>query len=78
MTTSRRDFLRRSMALAATLGAPAVLAACGDDDDTAESGAGTTAGGSGATSTTAREVERLTVMMPFPLPMNFIADITAK
>jgi ABC-type nitrate/sulfonate/bicarbonate transport system substrate-binding protein len=83
MTTSRRDFLRSSLALAATVGAGGVLAACGDDEEgggAAETGAGpsTTAAADSSTTTSAPEVQRLTVMMPFTLSPNFIADIAAK
>lgn len=80
MNTSRRDFLGRSIAFGATVGTFGVLAACGDDDEAAETGSGPTAdtGSHASTSTTAREIERLTVMMPFPIGLNFIADIAAK
>lgn len=69
------------MALAATVGAGGALAACGDDDDegagTGDSGAATTTSASESTTTTAAEPQRLTVMMPFTLSPNFIADIAA-
>lgn len=81
MTTSRRSFLRGSLALAGTVGTAGILAACGDDDETggaAESGTGPTTTTEGSsTSTSTPELQRLTVMMPFTLSPNFIADIAA-
>jgi ABC-type nitrate/sulfonate/bicarbonate transport system substrate-binding protein len=78
---TRREFLGRSLAITAGLGAAGLLAACGDDDDAADAtgttgdGATTTAGD--ATATTAAEPQPLTVMMPFPLSPNFVADVAA-
>jgi NitT/TauT family transport system substrate-binding protein len=73
---SRRDFLRRSFATSLAVGlGGAVLTACGDDDDPTPS-AGT--GGTGSTTTAAPKSARLAVMMPFPLSVNFIADVVAK
>jgi NitT/TauT family transport system substrate-binding protein len=88
MTPSRRDFLRKSFAaaLAATAGG-VVLGACGDDDDDAASGttavttaptSSTSGSGASTTSTTAaRQVQQLTALMPFPLFLTFIADVTS-
>lgn len=75
MNSSRRDFLRRSMAAAATVGAGGLLVACGDDD---EAGSTASTGSDGSTSTTKLEPKGLTVMMPFPLSVNFVADVVAK
>src|SRR5918992_4243508 len=85
MTRTRRDFLRNALAAALTGAAGGVvLGACGDDDDEAASGttAGTTAttsaSGASTTSTTAaRQVQQLTALMPFPLFLTFIADVTS-
>jgi NitT/TauT family transport system substrate-binding protein len=72
--TSRRDFLRSSLATSLALGVGSgILAACGDDEDEPTA---TTTGDS--TTTTALEAAALTVMMPFPLAINFISDAVAK
>lgn len=72
---SRRQFVKASVAASLLLGGGGLLAACGDDDDTtAQSGSGTS-GGDGTTTTTAAELTRLSVMMPFPVSLNFIADM---
>ncbi len=72
--TSRREFLRGSLATSLALGVGGgILAACGDDEDEPTT---TTAGDS--TTTTALEAKALTVMMPFPLSINFISDVVAK
>jgi ABC-type nitrate/sulfonate/bicarbonate transport system substrate-binding protein len=71
------------MALAATFGAPALVAACGGDDGDAVASSGqppTTAPPSEESSSTtavAPEPQGLTVLMPFPQSPNFIADIAA-
>ena len=75
MYPSRRDFLRHSFTTAAVLGAGGLVVACGDDDDS-----GATTSGDEATSsseTTAAEKLSLTALMPFPLSVNFIADVVA-
>ena len=78
MTHSRREFLRGSMTTAAALSAAGLLAACGDDDD---SGAATSGRDSSQSSETTEATEAedlsLTAMMPFPLSVNFIADVAA-
>src|SRR5688572_23922874 len=72
--TSRREFLRSSLATSLALGVGGgILAACGDDEDEPTA---TTA--SDSTTTTALEAKALTVMMPFPLSINFISDVVAK
>jgi ABC-type nitrate/sulfonate/bicarbonate transport system substrate-binding protein len=80
MGTTRRTFITRASAFAATVGAAGVLAACGDDDEASGSGSGSTTdtGAASTTTSTARAVEGLTVMMPFPIGLNFIADIAAE
>ena len=80
MNPSRRDFLRRSAAAAAVLGGGGLLAACGDDDGgTASTGdpVTPTSAADETSSTTAAEQLSLTAMMPFPLSVNFIADVIA-
>ncbi len=72
MMSSRRDFLRHSMAAAAALGTGGLIAACGDDDDPDATS------GTEGTGTTTTGPHRLTVMMPFPLSVNFIADVVAQ
>lgn len=72
MTTSRRDFLRASIAGAAALGAGGLLAACGDDDEEPVA-----SGDTSGTGTAAASPQKLAVMMPFPLSPNFIADVAA-
>ena len=76
MTPSRRDFLRGSMTAAATLGAAGLLAACGDDDTEAATSGNDQAESSETSETTAEKLS-LTAMMPFPLSVNFIADVVA-
>ena len=76
--SSRREFLRRSVTAAAVLGTGGLLAACGDDDDTASSGGDTSSTTGDTSSTTAAEMLSLTALMPFPLSMNFIADVVGK
>lgn len=61
------------MAAAAALGATSLLAACGDDDEPTASNDEDT-----SSSTTARALEKLTAMMPFPLGITFIADVVAE
>jgi ABC-type nitrate/sulfonate/bicarbonate transport system substrate-binding protein len=56
------------MATAAALGGAGLLAACGDDDDPS-------LGEGDPSSTTAPKDLKLTAMMPFPLAINFIADV---
>lgn len=74
---SRRQFVKASMAASLLLGGGGLLAACGDDDDTtAQSGSDTA--GDGTTTTTAAELQKLSVMMPFPVSLNFIADMAAR
>jgi len=68
MIQTRRDFLRGTVAGAVVLGAGGVLAACGDDEPDA-SGEGE------GSSTTTPEPLSITAMMPFPLAINFIADV---
>lgn len=70
MTTSRRDFLRGSIAGAAVLGAGGLLTACGDDDEEPVASGDTSGSGTAA-------AQKLAVMMPFPLSPNFIADVAA-
>lgn len=72
MISTRRDFLRSSMAAAAAIGGAGLLAACGDDDDPEAA-----SGSDGSTTTTAKALS-LTAMMPFPLSVNFIGDVVAK
>jgi ABC-type nitrate/sulfonate/bicarbonate transport system substrate-binding protein len=62
------------MAAAATIGAGGLLAACGDDDESTTEATS----GSGETTTTSPTPTKLTVMMPFPLSVNFLGDIVAK
>lgn len=76
MTSSRRDFLRASMAATAAFGAAGLLAACGDDDPDPVDATGGDEDPTTST-TTAPESEALTVMMPFPLSIPFIADVVA-
>ena len=77
MTTSRRDFLRRSMAAAATLSATGLLASCGDDDDEASSASSSSTTSATGAAEQAPVRHSLTAMMPFPLSVNFIGDIVA-
>lgn len=74
---SRRQFVKASLTASLLLGGGGLLAACGDDDDTAAS-TGDTTGAGETTSTTAAELTELAVMMPFPVSLNFIADMAAK
>jgi ABC-type nitrate/sulfonate/bicarbonate transport systems, periplasmic components len=72
---SRRDFLRRSFATSLAVGlGGGLIAACGDDES--DPSAGTA--GTGSTTTAALKATQLSVMMPFPLSVNFIADAVAK
>lgn len=72
MQTTRRDFLRASLATGFAVGASGLLAACGDDS----APAATTLGES--STTTARELRKLSAMMPFPLFLAFISDVAAS
>lgn len=74
---SRRRFVKTSLAASVLLGGGGLLAACGDDDDTTAQ-SGTSDAGESTTSTTAAELAKLAVMMPFPVSLNFIADMAAK
>ncbi len=60
----RRRFLKTSLATTFALGASGLFVACGDDGD---EGSGGSNGGGG-------DLTPLTVMMPFPIILNFIAD----
>lgn len=76
---NRRQFLTRALGTAVALsGAGALLAACGDGDDTAAQRRSTTTKAGEATTTTAKPVTKVRAMMPFPLTLNFIADMNAK
>lgn len=72
---SRRNFVKSSLAASVLVGSGGLLASCGDDDDTATN-AVDTSGGGGSTSSTAA-VTDLSAMMPFPVSLNFIADMAA-
>jgi NitT/TauT family transport system substrate-binding protein len=75
---SRRDFLARSgVAVAAVAFGGGVLAACGDDEDTAATDGTTTTAGE-ATTTTSVVPQKFVAMMPFPLNLQFIADVAGK
>lgn len=76
-TPSRRQFVKASLAASLLVGGGGLLASCGDDDDTtAQTG---DAGGAAETTTTSTtapaELAKLAVMMPFPVSLNFIADM---
>lgn len=74
---SRRQFVKASVAASLLLGSGGLLAACGGDDDaTAQSG--DPGASDGTTSTTAAELTKLSVLMPFPVSLNFVADMAAK
>lgn len=76
---SRRDFLARSgVAVAAVTLGGGILAACGDDDDTDTTAADKTTTSGKATTTTSVVPQKFTAMMPFPLNLQFIADVAAK
>jgi len=77
---SRRQFVKASLSASLVLGGGGLLAACGDDDDTSAQTGDTnaTTGSDETTSTTAAELRKLGVMMPFPVSLNFIADMAAK
>jgi NitT/TauT family transport system substrate-binding protein len=78
MPSSRRDFLRSSLAASVAVGlGGGLLAACGDEDDDVKATAGPAGDGSTSTSAKAKPTS-LAVMMPFPLSVNFIADVVAK
>jgi ABC-type nitrate/sulfonate/bicarbonate transport system substrate-binding protein len=77
-TPSRRQFVKASLTASLLLGGGGLLAACGDDDDTAAPTGDTDTSGGDTTSTTAAELRKLAVMMPFPVSLNFIADMAAK
>ena len=71
MTHTRREFLRGSMTTAAALSAAGLIAACGDTDP-----GGSSDGEPSSSTTTAKAKDlSLTAMMPFPLAINFIADV---
>lgn len=71
---TRRDFLRGSLAAAVAVGAGGtLLAACGDDDEPSSQ-----AGGGSTDTTAARELVKLTAMMPFQLGLNFITDVAGR
>ena len=75
---SRRDFLARSgVAVAAVALGGGVIAACGDDGDTAATDSTSTTSGE-ATTTTSVVPQKFTALMPFPLNLQFIADVAAK
>ena len=76
---SRRDFLARSgVAVAAFTVGGGVLAACGDDGDSDTNAADSTTTTGQATTTTSVVPQKFTAMMPFPLNLQFIADVGAK
>lgn len=72
MHTTRRDFLRASFATTFALGTTGVLAACGSDDDP-----DVRASDDASTTTTERQLQKLSAMMPFPLFLAFISDVAA-
>ena len=86
---SRRRFLQTALGTAALLGAPGLLAACGDDGDTdADAPAGSTGSTSspstatGASSTAAAttvptELVDISILEPFPLFLIFFAEVAA-
>ena len=75
---SRRQFVKSSLIASMLVGSGGFLAACGDDDDAvAQSGDGTLSTGDSTTSTT-EALRKLSVMMPFPIALNFIADMAGK
>ena len=76
---SRRDFLARSgVAVAAVTFGGGVLAACGDDDDTGTAATDSTTTTGRDTTTTSVVPQKFTALMPFPLNLQFIADVAAK
>ena len=74
MTTDRRDFLKYTLGSMIVIGASGYLAACGGDDDSAS---GSTSTSAGATTTKPVELQKISVMMPFAVGINFIADTAA-
>lgn len=64
MELDRRGFLRGTLAAGFAVTASGLIVACGDDDGGSASGDGEGGG----------DLTPLTVMMPFPIILNFIAD----
>jgi NitT/TauT family transport system substrate-binding protein len=77
MTPRQRDLLRRGLAIVAAFGSFTFLAACGDDDDTADTGSQATGTTAGAGEDAPEDPVALDVMMPFQIGTSFIADMTA-
>ena len=75
---SRRQFVKASLTASLLLGGGGLLAACGDDDDTAGTSGQPSASGDTTSTTAAAELAKLAVMMPFPVSLNFIADMAAQ
>jgi NitT/TauT family transport system substrate-binding protein len=73
MTTDRRSFLKLSTGAVLAISAGGLLTACGSDADTSTDAA---TGDTTSNATTA-ELKKLTVMMPFAVGLNFIADTAA-
>jgi NitT/TauT family transport system substrate-binding protein len=71
----RRDFLKLSLGSMLVVGAGGILSACGGDDD--DAGASSTTSSGASTSAPAADLKPITVMMPFAIGINFIADTAA-
>jgi NitT/TauT family transport system substrate-binding protein len=72
VTATRRDFLRYASTTALAVAGGSVLAACGSSSN------GSKGSKSSATTGTRVAAQKVTAMMPFPLYLNFIADIAGK
>jgi NitT/TauT family transport system substrate-binding protein len=77
MGITRRDFLARSGVAVAAIAVGGVAAACAEEGDVAQDGT-TSTSGAPATTTSSVVPEKFSVMMPFTLNLQFIADVAAK
>lgn len=71
MTATRRDFLKYASTTALAVAGGSVLAACGSSSSGSRRSSSATTGPRVA-------AQKLTAMMPFPLYLNFIADLAGK